>query len=154
MPRIASEALQLIREQGIFPVESSLPPEARNPRVYISGPISKPTKKKGRYGKNIVPAMNMWAWLWSAGFTPYCPHLSYQLSNHLTKEWGYELTHEEWMEQDLQWLALCDAMIRLPGESPGADMEEAYCKAHDIPVFTDIEQMQRYFDFAEKNGPL
>src|ERR1700747_1043214 len=102
------------------------------PSVYISGPISKPNRKKGRYGKNIVPAMNMWAYLCSAGFHIYCPHLSYMLSSHLVKEWGDDLSHDEWMEEDLYWLSKCDALIRLPGESPGADIEVEHAKNQAI----------------------
>ncbi len=116
------------------------------PSCYISGPISKPSIKKGRYGKNIVPAMDMWCYLWSAGFTPYCPHLTYWLDRRMLKNWGVGLSHEEWMEQDLFWLSKCDALIRLPGESPGADVEVEYAKQHGIPVFTDIYELQKHFD--------
>lgn len=113
-----------------------------NEKVYIAGPIAKPSKKKGRYGKNIVPAMNAWANLWSAGYIPHCPHLSYFLENHLIKEWGVGLSHSEWMEQDYAWLLECDAVLRLPGDSVGADLEEAFARKNDIPVFYTITELQ------------
>ncbi len=121
-------------------------------RVYVAGPIAKPSRKKGRYGKNIVPAMNMWSYLWSAGFTPYCPHLSYFMERHLQKEFGIKepLSHAEWLEQDYAWLKLCHAVIRLPGESVGADMEQEYAMLHGIPVFTELSDLMEW----DERNPL
>lgn len=111
-------------------------------KVYISGPIAKPNRKKGRYGKNIVPAMQAWEELWDLGYNPYCPHFSYFQDNWMQKH-GTVLEHGDWMMLDLDWLKQCDCMLRLPGESPGADMEEAYAKHHGIPVYYSVEELDK-----------
>lgn len=43
-----------------------------------------------------------------------------------------------WYAYDLALLERCDAMLRLPGESPGADAEEDHASVSSIPVFHDV----------------
>jgi nucleoside 2-deoxyribosyltransferase len=99
---------------------------ARKPRIYIAGPIS-----TGDQFANTSIAMRVWSSLYKAGFCPYCPHWSAIQHIH-----NPELSHREWVEYDFNWLSLCDAVLRMPGESKGADMEVQYAvtTAH-IPVF-------------------
>jgi hypothetical protein len=42
------------------------------------------------------------------------------------------------MKQDFEWLKCCDAVLRLPGESTGADREVALAKELGIPVYYSI----------------
>ena len=46
--------------------------------------------------------------------------------------WHFAFPHavEFWYAYDLEWLAVCDALYRLPGESVGADKELA--RAHEL----------------------
>jgi hypothetical protein len=37
----------------------------------------------------------------------------------------------------------CDAVLRLPGASRGADLDVAHARALGLPVFTDIEDLPR-----------
>lgn len=97
--------------------------------VHIAGPIA-----GGDRFRNVGEAMAVAAKLISYGYIVYCPHLCCFL--HMI----YPLPYETWMELSLAWLAKCDAMIRLPGESPGADREEEYCRRHGIPVFYSVEE--------------
>jgi len=46
---------------------------------------------------------------------------------------------------DLEWLAKCDAVLRLPGESKGADIEKDYALSLGIPVFFSIDDLLEYF---------
>ena len=41
--------------------------------------------------------------------------------------------------------------LRLPGESLGANLEEACARAHGIPVFDTIEDVYNYFG-VDDNG--
>lgn len=42
---------------------------------------------------------------------------------------------DRWYQRDLAVLARCDALVRFPGASTGADAEMTYAKARSIPVF-------------------
>lgn len=42
---------------------------------------------------------------------------------------------ERWYERDLAVLARCDALVRFPGASTGADAEVEFAREHGIPCF-------------------
>jgi nucleoside 2-deoxyribosyltransferase len=44
---------------------------------------------------------------------------------------------ERWYERDLHVLARCDALVRLPGDSVGADAEVAFALGRGIAVFDE-----------------
>ena len=56
---------------------------------------------------------------------------------HLNLGWDLVQPHEAnyWLEYDFALLARCDALFRLPGESPGADDEVRFAGERGIPVF-------------------
>jgi hypothetical protein len=74
--------------------------------------------------------MVVWSKLWAAGFTPYCPHWS--ALQHLHNP---ELAHQDWLDFDFTWLECCDVLLRMPGESKGADAEELYAMARGKRVY-------------------
>lgn len=76
--------------------------------------------------------------LMDCGFTPFIPHLNYYW--HAIDPRPYE----EWLEHDLSWVAASEALLRLPGYSPGADREIAFAKDFGIPVFETLEALQLY----------
>jgi len=49
------------------------------------------------------------------------------------------------MEIDLPWLGAADAVLRLPGESLGAEIEVAEARQLGIPVFTTVADMTHHF---------
>lgn len=100
-------------------------------RIYISGPLS-----TGNRQENVKKACDCALELIKLGYSPYCPHLTDYLDP------DDSLGHATWMECDLLWVEVSDAVLRLPGESKGADMEVA--KAHEmgIPVYNSIEELQ------------
>lgn len=59
-------------------------------------------------------------------------------------ELAYPKTYEEWMKRDLDLVVGCDALFRMPGESPGADREVAYARDAGIPVFEDANLMRAW----------
>ena len=96
-------------------------------RVYVAGPYS-----KGHVNENVRAAVEAGERLLKAGHTPYIPHL-----NHL---WDllFPAPYEQWMRLDLEWLLQCEVVLRLPGESAGADLEVATADQLGIPVFYNV----------------
>jgi hypothetical protein len=50
------------------------------------------------------------------------------------------------MELDLIWLPACDAVLRLPGESNGADIEVKEAQRLGLPVFNSLFDLTTYFN--------
>ena len=74
-----------------------------------------------------------------AGFAPFCPHLTHFL--HMNNWQPYE----KWLEIDLAFLAHCEAAIRIPGESAGADNEIKRANELGIPVFHSVDDLVTHF---------
>lgn len=96
-----------------------------NRLIFISGPYT-----NGDQAANVRAAMCAGDMVIERGDVPFVPHLFH----------FWELVsprpYEAWMALDLFMLARCDALLRLPGESPGADREVAHAFKLGIPVFT------------------
>ncbi len=104
--------------------------------IYVSAPYS-----LGDVSENIRRACFAGDAILAKGHTPLVPHLSHLW--HLISP----KSHEEWLAIDLNLLSMCDALLRLPGESKGADMEVAeakrlcmviYYRLGDIPCANTI----------------
>ena len=48
---------------------------------------------------------------------------------------------KKWIELDFVWLAHCNVLFRLPGESTGADMEVAEAKRLGIPIVYGLGEL-------------
>ena len=72
------------------------------------------------------------------GFAPHVP-----LLNHF---WDEIYPHDDnvWLELDLEFLGMFDCLLRLEGESYGADKEVERAKLLGIPVFYDIKELIRF----------
>jgi nucleoside 2-deoxyribosyltransferase len=92
--------------------------------VYVAGPIT-----RGNYINNIRAGVLAGERLRAEGLVPFIPHLSALWE--LIAPMGYE----EIMAVDFAWILRCDALLRMPGESPGAEREVAFALANGIPVF-------------------
>src|SRR5450759_2183999 len=91
---------------------------ASRPLVYIAGPYSKPDLIQ-----NIYDSIQEAEVLLAEGLAvPHIPHLTAMW--HLVKPHAIEF----WYEYDLVILARCDAVLRLPGASTGADAEVAFAQ--------------------------
>lgn len=68
--------------------------------------------------------------------------LAYPYVPHLTMLWHLVTPRdiEHWYQYDLQLLFRCDALLRLPGESTGADGEVEFALDHEIPVVHNVEE--------------
>jgi hypothetical protein len=89
--------------------------------------------------ENVAAAIDAARALIGAGFAPFCPHLSYHVDP------AAEIPHRVWMEVDLPWVEAADAVLRLPGESAGADIECERAVALGIPVFGSMGELLRHF---------
>jgi hypothetical protein len=97
--------------------------------VYVAGPIS--SDPLG----NTHLALRVGAELMRVGFHPFIPHLS------VLWQMVEPRPYEEWMKWDFAWIKRCDALLRLYGESPGADREVAFAKEQGIPVFYSMADL-------------
>lgn len=117
-------------------------------RVYVAGPIT-----IGDQIVNVRRGIDTAIQLLKLGYIPFCPHLSFAW--HLIQP----MTHQQWLDYDLAWLAQCHCMLRLPGESAGAAQEELFAHEMGIPVFhtlTELEagiaEMEEGKDWADDLG--
>ena len=97
-------------------------------RVYVAGPYTGADP-----AVNVRAAILVGARLLDAGHVPFIPHLTHFW--HLVSPRPYE----DWMQLDMAWIEVCEAMFRIPGESAGADREVARAKELGIPVFHDLD---------------
>ena len=93
------------------------------PLVYVAGPIS------GDPFGCVRESNAAFTTLRSLGCVPFCPQWS------VIAEMVEHRNYEEWMAYDFDVLARCDALVRLPGESPGAEREVLEASVLGIPVF-------------------
>ncbi len=105
--------------------------------VYVAGPIS----TGGDYIGNIRRGIQAGEELRKIGFVPFVPHLS------AWWELVVPLTWNDWLEYDEEIIRRCDALLRLPGESRGADREVAFAAKHGIPVFHSAEKLGEWRDW-------
>ena len=92
--------------------------------VYIAGPYTNEDPVI-----NTRKTIDAWKTLTDAGYAAIVPHLSLLL--HLV----YPHESDFWYEQDLQILERCDILLRLPGDSWGADREMEVARERGILVF-------------------
>ncbi len=105
-------------------------------KVYIASPIS-----KGDLAHNIQQAVGAGSALIKAGYAPLVPQLSCFWDGCPPKALPGGFTHEDWLGIDLPYVFVSDAVLRLPGESKGADMETALAEQAGIPVLHSVEDV-------------
>lgn len=108
--------------------------------VYVAGPIS-----KGDMIENVSRGIEYGEALLRLGYIPFVPHTS------VMWQFLHPHTHQQWLDYDFYWVAKCDALLRIPGESKGADMEVKCARQRGIPVFYDIEELEEWRKYGYKN---
>lgn len=101
--------------------------------VYLAAPL----EGSGDPQSNVNAAIDAAARLLDAGFAPYVPHLTWYMHQRQPRD------REVWLQLDRAWLKRCDALIRLPGVSPGADEEWEIAGYRGIPRWTSIDDFLR-----------
>jgi len=98
-------------------------------KVYVSGPYS------GNVTFNIRLAIEAADTLLLNGFAPFIPHLNY----------SWDLVHPHsystWLDWCLEWIPVCDCLLRIYGESPGADREVELARFMGIPVYESMHEL-------------
>lgn len=97
-------------------------------KVYVSSPLT----SSGDPQENVAKAIEVGRELIAAGFSPILPQLTWHIDPHA------EIPHETWMDVDLPWVLESDCLLRLPGESKGADIEVRAANEAGIPVYHSI----------------
>ena len=101
---------------------------AQDVYVYIAGPYTAPDPIVNT--RNAILAADE---IRSEHVHPFVPHLN--VLWHFLSPAEYKV----WLRFDFVWLIRCNALIRLPGHSPGADDEVAEAKRLGIPVYYSVE---------------
>ena len=108
-------------------------------KVYIASPYT-----KGDHLENVNVQMDMYSELLDLGFLPFAPLYTHYIHVRHRKD------YDTWMDVDYNWIEVCDVLLRLPGESGGADLEVAHAKKIGMPVFYSVEELLKWYE--EKNN--
>ena len=103
-------------------------------KVYIAGPYT-----QGDVAQNVRNAIEAANKLADLGFAPFVPHFTHFWHMIFPRPYAF------WLELDNQFLPCCDAILRIPGPSNGADKEVALAEKLGKPVFRDIESLVKHF---------
>lgn len=98
----------------------------------MAGPIT-----LGDQESNVERAMAVADKLVQAGFAPLVPHLTWFWQERQIEPYAHEL----WLDIDRPWVLASDALLRIPGESKGADIEVAWATEAGIPVFNRADDL-------------
>lgn len=107
--------------------------------VYIAGPYSHPDPLLN--GRNAI--------LVAERIYDRSQHELVPVVPHTTMLWQLVAPHEDvdfWYEYDMKILARCDGLLRIPGESWGADEEVRFALARGIPVFHNEDALFGWTD--------
>ena len=106
-------------------------------KVFISSPYT-----IGDIAQNVRRQIDAVDELMNNGYVPFAPLYSH--FQHMIHPRPYE----DWMSVDFEWVRVCDCILRLEGESSGADREVALAKSLGIPVFYSFEEL--YLQYGKK----
>jgi hypothetical protein len=100
--------------------------------IYISSPYS-----FGSQADNVRVQLEAGHRILDMGHVPSVPLLNHYLQIHRPRK------PEDWLAMDFAIIPRCDVLLRLPGESEGADKEVAHAIRNAVPVcvgWDDLEQ--------------
>lgn len=95
----------------------------RTPMVYVGGPMTSDPWGCVRRATQVADVLK------DLGCHAYLPQLS------VLHEIVDPQPYEHWIVHGLAMVSRCDAFYRMPGESPGADREQAYAARLQLPIF-------------------
>ena len=107
--------------------------------VYVAGPYAKPDPVTNT--RNAVMVAEK---LVDIGLIPFVPHLT-----HL---WHLISPHEVnyWLGYDIWWLKQCEVLVRIVGDSDGADKEVVLALELGLPIF--YVEVGDTLDIISENG--
>jgi len=105
-------------------------------RIYIASPYT-----VGDVAVNVKAQLDAAAKLIDVGFAPFVPLYSH--FQHMAHPRPYHV----WTSLDNEWVPVCDCVLRLPGESKGADAEVELAKSLNLPIYYSVEEaIEAYFE--------
>lgn len=117
-------------------------------KVYIASPYT-----NGNTANNVRRSLDALHVLFENGFVPFSPLLNHYAEIHKHK------SEEDWFNWDLEWLRMCDVLVRIrpiiDGKeipSPGSDIEQKEAKKLNLLVFdfNTIEELKKWAKNADK----
>jgi len=96
--------------------------------VFVAGPLQDDLE-------NVYKAMDVANQLADNGYLVYLPHLTHYWNVRLHRDRDY------WLRLDLAILPICDCLLRLSGDSDGADGEVRKARSLNIPVYFSIQDL-------------
>lgn len=113
------------------------------PLVYISSPYSIGDKER-----NVIDSLSVASVLRDSGkVIPFAPLLTHYWDLH------FPAPYDTWLAMDLDWVRRCDALLRLPGLSSGADIEEARARYWGKEIFHNVDELLDWADTVSKSCP-
>src|SRR5690348_9982396 len=106
--------------------------------IYIASPYT-----IGDVAQNVYVQIEAAHRILDMGHCPVAPLLSHFLHLHRQRD------YHDWINMDLALIPKCDAVLRLPGESKGADGEVALATEKGVAVLTGWQQLQDYLAISE-----
>lgn len=107
------------------------------PLIYVSSPM-----KLDPYG-GPARAIKAGLGLLSMGFLVVLPQTNIFVNQVLGEN---HISEEFWLtEVDRYWVMRCDALLRISGESKGADYEMTVAKEYGKPIFFSIQDILQFF---------
>lgn len=103
---------------------------ARRTLVYVSGPLT-----TGMLTANVRRACEAGAALLRHGYAAIVPH------TNVLWECIEPLTYDDWLRHDLELIRHVDVVLRLPGDSHGADVETEWAAVLGKPVYSSLEAL-------------
>jgi len=103
-------------------------------KVFISSPYT-----HGDAADNVRLQINFADKLMDEGFYPYVPLLTH--FQHLVHHREYN----DWLDQCMVWVESCDCLLRIGGDSAGADKEIQHAKDVGIPIFYTIDNLLKWY---------
>lgn len=99
-------------------------------KIYIASPYT-----LGDVAVNVRKAIEVADQIIELGHTPFIPHLSH--FQHLL----FPRPYEDWIRLDNEWIKCCDVLLRLEGESKGADQEVELAKSLGLKIIYNINEI-------------
>lgn len=103
-------------------------------KVYIASPYS-----IGDTAINVKRQLDCANELIMLGYAPFVPLYSH--FQHMAHPQPYEV----WLMLDMEWLNVCDCILRLHGASAGADFEVMNAIKDNKQVFYSIEELNQFY---------
>ena len=99
-------------------------------RVYIASQYY-----HGDQEANVLRQISTFHALAIHGFVPFAPLLGHYVDKH------YRFDYDWWLAWCFEWVKVSDCVLRLEGESNGADKEVALAKKLGIPVYYSLNEL-------------